>query len=95
MGFFDKLMGKGQSSPKVTAESVEYNGFKIQPAPRKQGNSYVTAGVISKMDDAGNVMEHSFIRADTHADIDAACEHSVFKGKQIINESGDRIFKKD
>ncbi len=88
-------MGKGDDTPNVKAQSVEYNGFKIQPAPKKQGGSFVTAGVIYKTDDAGDEMEYSFIRADTHADFDSACEHAVFKGKQIINERGETIFQQD
>jgi len=94
MGIFSKLMGKTQeSAPQMQA--VEYNGYQIRPAPKKQGGNYVTAGSICKTDDSGELQEFSYIRADTHTDYEAACQHAVFKGKQIINEKGDRIFDKD
>ncbi len=93
MGLFSRLMGKGEASkaePEV--EQVDYNGFKIQPSPLKQNSNYVTAGYIRKMDEHGEMKEHYFIRADTHADFETACKHAVFKGEQIIRESGEQVF---
>ena len=95
MGLLSRLMGKGKTTkPEPDVEQVEYDGFIIKPAPLQQTGNYVTAGYIRKMDDSGEVKEHHFIRADTHADFDTACNHAVFKGKQIIRESGERIFDK-
>ncbi len=95
MGLLSRLMGKGatRSSEKPDAEEVEFEGFKIQPAPLKQNGNYVTAGYIRKSAGNGETQEHYFIRADTHADFAAACQHAVFKGQQIIRESGEQIFK--
>lgn len=95
MGLLSRLMGKGDATkaePEV--EKVEFEGFLIKPSPLKQNSNYVTAGYILRVDDSGATKEHYFIRADTHADFDAACKHAIFKGKQIIRESGERIFDK-
>ena len=36
--------------------------------------------------------EHRFIRADKHSSADDASTFAISKGKQIIDEQGDRIF---
>lgn len=87
--FFRKLVGPGGAEK--TAAAVEYEGYTIQPAPKSQGGQFLTAGVISKAFPDG-VREHRFIRADTHTSHDAACEHAVFKARQIIDEQGDKLF---
>jgi hypothetical protein len=38
------------------------------------------------------VKEHRFVRAEKHPSRDDAVTFSVFKGKQIIDEQGSRIF---
>lgn len=92
MGLLSRILGKGESQSTPQTELEDYEGYKIKPAPHKQQGSYNTAGYIYKSDSSGELQEHYFIRADTHTDFEAACEHSVFKAKQIINESGERIF---
>ena len=96
MGFLNRLFskGKGKSESEPKADQVEHEGFLIQPAPMKQKGTYVTAGYIYKDHDGGMRKEHYFIRADTHIDYDSACQHAIFKAKQIIRESGDRIFSR-
>lgn len=94
-GFFRNLMGSGQSEAAEEAasgEAVEYNGYTIRPAPRKQGSQWLTAGVISK-DFEDGPKEHKFIRADTHPSKDDAGAHAITKAKRIIDEQGDRMFK--
>ena len=95
MGLFSFFFGtsktKFEPEPEVE-EEVSHEGFKIKPAPQKQNGSYHTAGYIRKADENGNVREHFFIRADTHAEHKIACEHAIFKAKQIIDQSGERIF---
>lgn len=92
MGLLNRLLGKGESSATPEPALEDYEGFKIKPAPQKQQGNYNTAGYIYKTDGSGETREHYFIRADTHTDFQSACEHAVFKAKQIINESGERIF---
>ncbi len=91
------LKGKGDTqieSQIETEKTEEFEGFTIKPSPQKQQNGYATAGYISKPDNSGGIREHFFIRADTHADFEEACQHSIFKAKQIIKESGERVFDK-
>ncbi len=95
MGLFSRLMGKGNtSSDQPDVEPVDFEGFTIKPAPLKQSGNFVTAGYIQKTDDNGVMQEHYFIRADTHSDFQSACQHAVFKARQIIRESGERLFNK-
>jgi len=89
---FGKLAGSEKSAaPAATGDVVEHDDYRITPSPRREGNQFYVAGKISKEVD-GTLREHEFIRADTHGDFDTACEHSVQKARQIIKESGDRIF---
>lgn len=88
---FRKLVGAGGEEDVLEA-AVDYQGFQIRPAPKKQSGQYYTAGVISKSFPDG-VKEHHFIRADTHQSRENANQHALQKGRQIIDEQGDRIFK--
>ena len=82
----------GEAADAGSAAAVEYNGYRIRPAPRKQGSQWLTAGVITKQFDDG-VKEYPFIRAETHGARDAAEQFAIVKGKQIVDEFGDRMFK--
>jgi hypothetical protein len=74
-------------------DAVEYQGYLIRPVPRKQGSQWLTSGVIVKQGD-GEDQEHPFIRAETHGSKDQANDFAIVKGKQIIDEQGDRLFAK-
>ncbi len=78
-------------TPEPPAEAVEYKGYRIRPAPYPSKGQFQTAGVIEKDFEAG-MKEHRFIRAETHASKDDAAAFAIAKGKQIIDEQGDRIF---
>ena len=95
--FFRKLTGGGSGSGGTdpVGDPVEYQGFTIRPAPKAQGGGqFLTAGIISKkFGDGDEVKEHHFIRADTHTSRDSASDHAISKGKQIIDEQGDRVFQ--
>jgi hypothetical protein len=95
MGLFSKLFGGGGGSNAGGAkegDAVEYKGFRIHPAAQAQGSQWLTAGVIRK-DIDGETREHRFLRADTHASAESANDFAVVKGRQIIDEQGDRIFR--
>ncbi len=93
-GFFGRLLGggAGEGIEAPRHEAVDYNGYRIRPAPYQAAGGYQTAGVIEK-DAEGGRKEHRFVRAETHASKDDAEAFSIAKGKQIIDEQGDRIFK--
>lgn len=95
MSFFKKLFGGGgseapEAEPKVAGEA-EHRGFLIRATPFKQDGQYQTCGVISK-EVAGEVKEHRFIRADRFAGLDDAVQLTLSKGRQIVDEQGEKIF---
>ena len=93
MSFFKKLFGGGSSADSAKpGKSLEYKGFMIEAKPYKEGGQFQLAGVISKEID-GVRKEHKFIRADRFTSVDEAAEIALVKGKQIIDEQGERIFK--
>jgi hypothetical protein len=72
-------------------EAIEYNGYRIRPAPYKSNGQYQTAGVIEK-DFPDGVKQQRFIRAETHPALDDAATFAISKAKQIIDQQGDRLF---
>ena len=92
MSFWKSLFGGGSSETTEKASApVEYNGFMIAAAPYKAEGQYQTAGIITK-DVGGVIKEHKFIRADRHASYEDAVEFSLAKARQIVDQSGDRMF---
>ncbi len=90
--FFRRVFGGDYKSPTAeNADAVEYKGYLIRPLPRGRGSEWTTEGAITKHS-ADRVMEHRFIRVDTHGDKTDAVAFCVAKAKQIIDERGDRMF---
>ena len=83
--------GSATASRVIAAEPVEYNGYRILPAPYLNNGQYQTAGSIEKETPEG-LKEHKFIRADTYVSPDDAITFTIAKAKQIIDQQGDRIF---
>lgn len=96
MGLFGKLFGGGgkEATPGEAApgEATEYNGYRIRPAAFKADGQFQTAGVIEK-DFADGMKTHRFIRAEKHGSAEEAANFSISKGRQIIDQLGDRIFE--
>ena len=94
---FGRLAGGSDSSDAGKAgskhEAVEYNGYRIRPAPYPARGQFQTAGTIEK-DFAEGMREHRFVRAETHPSENDAASFAVAKGRQIIDEQGDRLFDK-
>jgi hypothetical protein len=94
MGLMDalrNLFAGGGDAGGAAAAPVEYQGYRITPAPQRQPSGWNTAGVIAKEFPDGP-KEHRFIRVDTHSTKDDAVAFSIVKAQQIIDEQGDRIF---
>ena len=98
MSFFKKLFGggSGENAGSAPAEAkakrqIEHQGYVIKATPYKEGGQWQTCGVITKTID-GDTREHRFIRADRFSDEDAAADHSIAKGKQMVEQVGDRMF---
>lgn len=95
MSIWKSLFGGGKSASDVPAgpvRSEDYEGYRIEAAPFRDGDQFLVAGTISKEID-GERKEHKFIRADRCPSIDDAAEMTVRKAKQIIEQSGDRMFQ--
>ena len=94
--FFSRLFGGGgsdaaEAGPAKRGDPVTYEGYVIQAAPEKAGGQWRLAGVIIK-DGEGGALERNYTRADTFPTHDDAETFSIRKGKQIIDERGDRLF---
>ncbi len=96
MSFWKKLFGGGggdggADGGGAPARSVEHNGYTIEARPYPEGGQYQVAGMISKQ--VGEARkEHKFIRADRFPTQDEAADFALMKGRQIIDQQGDRIF---
>jgi len=94
MSFFKKLFGNGSGgsagAPKVL-DSEEYNGFTIKAIEMRAGGEYQLCGAVEKEID-GEMKVHDFIRADRLASAQLAASAALGKGRQIIDEQGERIF---
>ena len=93
MSFLRSLFGLGskQRDETATAKQAEHKGFIIEARPYKEGGQYQTAGVIRR-DVDGVRKEHKFIRADRFTTLDEAVDFCLSKGRQIVDEQGDRLF---
>ncbi|NOU05070.1 MAG: hypothetical protein HOO99_02695 [Hyphomicrobiaceae bacterium] len=94
MSFLKRLFGGGGSEAKSTSKttaSVEHKGFNIEAQPFVEGGQYQVAGLITKTVD-GEVKSHRFVRADRCASADDATQIALAKGRQIVDQNGDRVF---
>jgi hypothetical protein len=94
MSFWKKLFGGGGDDaggePKAAGEA-EHKGFMIRATPFKQGGEYQTCGIVSKEID-GVVKEHKFVRADRFAALEDVVSITLNKGRQLVDEQGERLF---
>ncbi|MGA0595949.1 HlyU family transcriptional regulator [Enterovirga sp. CN4-39] len=96
MSWLSRLFGGGKeqepAAPAPTAE-IEHRGFTVRAEPYKsEGGQYQVAGTVLKEID-GEQREHSFVRADRLASLEDATAMSLQKGRQIVDEQGERVFK--
>ncbi len=93
---FKSIFGGGRAVTRTSeelTEPFEYKEFTIQAAPLITGSRFRTAGYISG-DFEGEVRRVHFIRADQHAELQAAVEHSQSKARQIIDEMGPKLLER-
>src|SRR5262249_24797825 len=99
MSFLKSLFGiggsKGEagSGPAAAAKETEHKGFIIRATPYKEGGQFQTAGMIVK-EIGGELKEYKFVRADRFWTLEEAADLSLSKGRQIIDEQGERTFNK-
>ena len=95
MSFLKSLFGLGgkvSDEAPSTLKQAEHNGFSIEARPYKEGGQFQTAGLISKTID-GVRKEHKFVRADRFSTIEEAADFALTKGRQIVDEQGERLFR--
>ena len=85
---WNRLVGGGTDAEE---EAIEYNGYRVRPAPYGRMGQYQTCDVVTK-EIGGEIKEHRFIRAEMHPTREAATSFSIAKAKQLIDEQGDRLF---
>jgi hypothetical protein len=94
MSLWKSLFGGGASSASATPKTIkqiEHNGFLIEAQPMPEGGQYRVCGVISKTID-GVRKEHRFIRADLFTGQDDTADITLNKGRQIIDQQGEKLF---
>jgi hypothetical protein len=95
MSFLKSLFGgngedKQAGAGKVLAEE-EYKGFTIRATEMKVGREFQLSGIIEKSV-GGELKTHRFIRADRLGSPEQAAQLGLAKGRQIIDEQGERLF---
>lgn len=90
MSFLKKLFGGGAKA-EPPAPASEHNGYTIRATPFQEGGQWQLCGVIEK-EIGGEMKSHRFIRADRFPGRDDAVEMTFMKARQIIDQSGDRVF---
>jgi hypothetical protein len=61
-------------------------------SPQRQLSTKAFASVLRHIPPKGSIKRHRFVRAETHPSKDDAVAFAIVKGKQIIDEQGERIF---
>ncbi|KKB80072.1 hypothetical protein VW35_06415 [Devosia soli] len=97
MSFWKKLFGGGgveDSAPAGDKSLGEesYKGHLIKAIEMRAGSEYQLAGTIEK-DIGGEVKSYKFIRADRMGSKDDLVALALNKGRQIIDEQGDGIYR--
>ncbi|UXN68653.1 HlyU family transcriptional regulator [Devosia neptuniae] len=96
MSFLKKLFGGGSSSEsapagdKVLGEEG-YKDFLIKAIEMRAGSELQLAGIIEKSV-GGELKTYRFVRADRMSSKDDLVALAFNKGRQIIDEQGERIF---
>lgn len=96
MSFFKKLFGGGSASDEPAGDKVmgeeSYKGFAIKAIEMKVGGELQLAGLIEK-DIGGELKTYRFIRADRMSSRDDLVVLALSKGRQIIDEQGEQIYR--
>ncbi|HRK20147.1 MAG TPA: HlyU family transcriptional regulator [Hyphomicrobiaceae bacterium] len=94
MSILKRLFGGGTSkhAEPVTTAEIDYKGYKIAARPFMAEGQYQVAGTISKLTDGGEERTHRFIRADRCSSSEDATQITLAKGRQIVDQLGDRMF---
>jgi len=96
MSFLKKLFGGGAQSTEPVGDKVlgeeSHKGFLIKAIEMKAGSELQLAGTIEK-DIGGELKTYRFVRADRMTSRDDLIALALSKGRQIIDEQGEAIFR--
>jgi len=96
MSFWKNLFGGGSSTAEPAGDKVlgeeAYQGFLIKAIEMKAGSELQLAGTIEK-DIGGDLKTYRFVRADRMSSRDDLVMLALSKGRQIIDEQGEGIFR--
>lgn len=96
MSFWKSLFGGGSSNAEPTGDKVlgeeGHKGFLIKAIEMKAGSELQLAGTIEK-EVGGELKTYRFVRADRMSSRDDLVVLALSKGKQIIDEQGEGIFR--
>jgi hypothetical protein len=96
MSFLKKLFGGGSAAPEPVGDKVlgeeSYKGFLIKAIEMKAGSELQLAGIIDK-EISGETKSYRFVRADRMSSREDLITLAIAKGRQIIDEQGDGIFR--
>ena len=99
MSFWKNLFGGGggSASASKTIEPAEvaeeaYKGFTVKSLIMPVGSEYQLAGLIEKEID-GELKSYKFVRADRFSSKEDVVSFALAKGRQIIDEQGDSIYR--
>lgn len=96
MSFWKNLFGGGSSNAQPAGDKVlgeeSHKGFLIKAIEMKAGSELQLAGTIEK-DIGGELKTYRFVRADRMSSRDDLIVLAIAKGRQIIDEQGEAIFR--
>ena len=96
MSFWKNLFGGGSSSSAPEGDKAlgeeSYKGFLIKAIEMRAGSEYQLAGTIEK-DVGGELKSYRFVRADRISSRDDLVSMAISKGRQIIDEQGEGVFR--
>ncbi|MHA6297513.1 HlyU family transcriptional regulator [Devosia sp. CAU 1758] len=96
MSFFKKLFGGGAASSEPSGDKVmgeeSYKGFVIKAIEMKAGAELQLAGLIEK-ETGGELKSYRYIRAERMTSRDDLVALALAKGRQIIDEQGEQIYR--
>ena len=91
MSFLKSIFGGKSGAAASPGKRAEHKGFTIEAAPYLEGGQYQLAGVISK-ETSGGKKDYRFVRADRFGSAEEAAARALDKGRQLIDEQGEKLF---
>ena len=96
MSFWKNLFGGGSSTAEPAGDKVlgeeSHKGFLIKAIEMKAGSELQLAGTIEK-EVGGELKTYRFVRADRMSSRDDLIVLAIAKGRQIIDEQGEQIYR--